>query len=324
MADESSSAAPTNFAEFEAGGGTYKPAPVSEAAKPAAAAEEPSEAPGAESVAEPETAEKPIQENKPVKKPPAPAGTKPKLSLSDEHAKLLKEVTELRAQRRELQQPPTTSQPAPQAGAAAKPEPAAEEKPPARPKLSTFAGTLDEYEAAVDKYEEEQRKWQDRQYEKRESDRQAKAEREKIAASYGAKVAEHVKEHPEYDEEIAQTPLSPLMAEIVFHNGPELGQKLIENKDEARRISALQRDVQIFEMGKLAAAQNGNGHHSTIPESATETDEAEEESAPKPVKIPAKLGASGGSSQVNKPGHGAKNFAEFEAIEQRLRAKKRG
>lgn len=319
MADESSaSAAPTTFAEFEAGGGKYN-APASEPAEPVAA-EEHSEAP-AESVAEPESAEKPIQE-RPAKKPPASAG--PKLTLSEERAKLLREVTELRAQRRELQQqqPIPASQPAPQAGAAVatKPEPAAaEEKPPVRPKLSTFAGTLEEYEAAVDEYEDKQRKWLEQAHERRDGERQAKAERDKLAAEYGKKLADHLKAHPEYDDEVAKTPMSPLMVDIVFSYGPALGQQLIDNKEEARRISSLPRDVQIFEMGKLAAGMNG---HTAIPESATETEEAEEP-ASKPVKIPAKLGATGGaSSALSKPDHGAKSFAQWEEMEKRL-AKKR-
>lgn len=318
MADAATpSAAPTTFAEFEAAGGKYNAPPEPEKpAEPVEAVEEStSEAQPpkgeAETAAEPETAETKPQE-KPEKKPPQPQA-KPKLTLADEHARLLKEVTELRRERRELQQQPqpTPSPPAPQAGPAA-----AEDKPPLRPKLSTFQGSLEEYEKAVDAYEEDLRKWQDRQYEKREAASRAKAEQERIQQSYGAKLAEHLKAHPDYDAEIGQTPMSALMVDIVFHEGPELGQALIADKDNARRISQLPRDIQIFEMGRLAATLgNGNGTAQAVPEVETP--------APEPVKVPAKVGASSSSKILNQPGHGAKNFQEFEAIEARLRAQKR-
>jgi outer membrane biosynthesis protein TonB len=92
MADETTPQPPaeiTNFAQFEAAGGKYNAPP--EPAKPAAPAE-PVEA--VEANPEADTAEQP-EADKTEKKPP-----KPKPSLSEEHAKLLKEVTELRRQRR--------------------------------------------------------------------------------------------------------------------------------------------------------------------------------------------------------------------------------
>lgn len=338
MADNTETASiPTNFAEFEAGGGKYNAQPASKSAKSAPGETESTSSEAtrfsadAETVADPETADtatKPVPEERDApKKPPVKTteNQRPKLTLANEHAKLLKDVTELRRERRELQQLPP-SQPAPQAGTATTPAttPAAtEDKPPVRPKLSTFDGTLDQFEAAVDKYEEEQRKWFDRQLEKRDSERQMQAEAQKVRETYGAKLADHLKEHPEYDAEIGQTPLSPLMVDIVLHEGPGLGQQLIDNKDEARRIAALPRDVQIFEMGKLAALAQSNGNGASA--HAETTEEPVEEETPLPVKIPAKLGTSndGTGAAVKKPGHGAKNYAEFEAIERRLAQKRK-
>jgi hypothetical protein len=305
MADETTPPQPpaeiTNFAQFEAAGGKYN-APA-EPAKPAAPAE-PVEA--VEANPEADTAEQP-EADKTEKKPP-----KPKPSLSEEHAKLLKEVTELRRQRRELQAPagrPTSDQPLetqPPQGAA---QP---DDKPVRPKLSTFQGTLEEYEAEVEKYEEKQRAYIERQWERKQSEQQAKATQQKVTEVYGQKLAEHLKEHPEYDAEIAQTPMSPLMVDIVLHEGPALGQALIEDKDEARRIQVLPRDIQIFEMGKLAAHLRSNG---ALPEASLQT--------PQPVKVPARLNATGSSvSAAAKPDHGAKSFAQWEEVERRLAKRK--
>lgn len=303
--EEPSSGAITTFKEYEAAGGKV-PAPAPEKAAEPVEPVETVEKPEAE--AEPETTEE-AQPKPGTAQPP-----KKKLSLSDEHAKLLREVTELRKQRRELQAPATpAATPAATQAETAKPA-ATDDKAPARPKLSTFQGTLEEYEKAVDQYEEEQRKWLDRAFERKQAEQQAKAEQQKITESYSAKLAEHVKEHPEYDDEIGQTPMSELMANMVLHHGPALGQRLIDNKEEAKRITQLPRDIQIFEMGKLYAqsAQNGNG-----------TQLEPEAEAPQPVKVPAKLSATGGSTSVMaRPDHGAKNFAQFEELERRLAKRK--
>jgi hypothetical protein len=325
MAEDASQ--PTNFAQYEAAQrfnaakqSAPAPAVVEESSDETTKSE-----PEGKTAAEPETADdKPIPTSEKAgaaaaaDKRPAKAS---KPSLSDEHARLLREVTDLRKQRRELQQQPITSQPAPQAGTAA---PASdEEKPPARPKLSTFQGTLDEYEKAVEKYDEDSRLFLDRQFERKKAQQQAQEQQQKIAQTYGERLGEHLKAHPDYDEEIAHTPMSALMVDIVLHQGPELGQALIEDKSEARRIQALPRDVQIFEMGKLSARLNGNGAAAAATPAVSE-DEESTPAPPQPAKIPAKLGASGGStSQINQPGHGAKTYAEFEAIEKRLRNKRR-
>jgi hypothetical protein len=283
MAEESQ-ATISNFAEFEAAGGKLNAAaePAEKAAEPVEAAAEATEAPA-------ETEEKPAAapEQKPAKR---------KLSLSDEHARLLKEVTELRRERRELQQPPQPSPPIPAA--------APDDKPPVRPKLSTFQGSLEEYEKEIDAYDEKMRQYQAQQYEKREVANRAKAEQERITQAYGAQLADHLKAHPDYDAEIAQTPMSPLMVDIVLHEGPQLGQALIDNKEEAQRISNLPRDYQIFEMGRLSARANG---HAAAVEAEAEA-EAEER---RPVKVPAKLNATGGSMKA-----APKNFAQWEIQQQ--------
>jgi hypothetical protein len=320
MAESEASSAPiTNFAQFEAAGGKYN-APAAPAAEKNDAGETtpPSEA-QAGSAAEAETADtQSVQTEKAgaaaeaAKKPPQRTG---KPSLSDEHARLLREVTELRRERRELQQPPTTRPPAPEAGTAAA-STAAEDKPPVRPKLSTFPGTLDEYEAEVEKYDELNRKYLEQQYVRKQAAEQAQAAQQRIVTTYGEKLADHLQQHPDYDAEIAATPMSTLMVDIVLHEGPGLGQMLIDDKTESRRIESLPRDVQIFEMGKLAARLNGNG-------SAAVSDDELTDTTPAPVKIPQKVGGGSGTTKaLNRPDHGAKSFAEFEAITKRL-AKKR-
>lgn len=327
---ESDASQPATFAQYEAAqrsNATTKSAPVAAAAEESSDETTKSEALDAESAAEPETADdKPIQTTEKAgaaaadKKPVAKAS---KPSLSDEHARLLREVTDLRRQRRELQQQPIPSQPAPQAGtaaAAANVQSIDEEKPPSRPKLSTFQGTLEEYEKAVEKYDEDSRLFLERQFERKKAQQLAQEQQQKVAQTYSERLSEHLKAHPDYDEEIAQTPMSELMVNIVLHEGPALGQLLIENKAEAKRIQALPRDVQIFEMGKIAARANGsNGDNSAVTAPAVSDDESTP-TAPQPAKIPAKLGASGGtSSKLDQPGHGAKTYAEFEAIEKRLK-----
>jgi hypothetical protein len=307
MADENATAV-TSFAEFEAAGGKFNapPEPAKPAAEPAEKAEPVEAAEESPAAAETESAEEKPAAAAPEKKP---AG-KSKLSLADEHAKLLKEVTDLRRQRRELQAPAGRSE-APSAEAA--PSTAADEKPPVRPKLSTFSGTLEQYEAEVEKYEQEQRAWIEKQWERKQSEQQAKATQQKIAEAYGQKLAEHLKEHPEYDAEIAQTPMSALMVDIVLHEGPALGQALIEDKEQARRIQALPRDIQIFEMGRLAAQLNGAANGRQAPaEPANE--------APAPVKVPARLNASGSGSATTlaRPDRGAKSFAEWEPREMQI------
>lgn len=308
MADEATQTAVTNFAEYEAAGGKL-PAPAPEKTVEVAEPVEAVEKPEAESAAEPETAEE-AQPKPGTAQPP-----KKKLSLSDEHAKLLREVTELRRERRELQAPAA-------AVAETKAEPAkpATTKPDRgpRPRISTWAGDLPSYEEAAEKWDQQERAdikaEAVQEYEKREAERQAKAAQERINETYGQKVTEHVKAHPEYTEEIGQTPMSELMANMVLHHGPALGQRLIDNKEEAKRITQLPRDIQIFEMGKLYAqsAQNGNG-----------TQLEPEAEAPQPVKVPAKLSATGGSTSVMaRPDHGAKNFAQFEELERRLAKRK--
>jgi hypothetical protein len=320
MADDASSAV-TTFAQYESavkdGKFNASPAPAPEPASDAATTEE---TPTSESAAESETVEdQSVQTEKAEaapalpKKPPAKATQK--LSLSDEHARLLREVVELRKERRELQQPQTTRPPAPEAGTAAMPPPVDDDKPPVRPKLSTFPGSLEEYEKAVEKYDDDSRAFLERQWQRKQDAQQVQADQQRITRAYGDKLAEHLKTYPDYDAEIAQTPMTALMVDIVLHTGPELGQILIDDKDEAKRIQALPRDVQIFEMGKLAARTNGNG-------ASAASAVSEPESTAQPVKVPAKVGASGGSAAVlNRPDHGAKNFAEFEAIERRLAKK---
>lgn len=307
MAEETTTTAPTNFAEFEAAGGKYNPP-----AEPAPAAEETAvethEEASAESDAE--TAKPAESANGAEKK------AKPKPSLKDEHDRLLREVTALRKERRDLQQaaPAQTVQPAAQPAATpATPTPIGD-KPPQRPRLSTFPGTLEEYEKAVDKYEDDTRVWQT-----------AQAERERIKTAYGAKLADHLKAHPEYDAEIAQTPMSPLMVDIILNEGPSLGQALINDKSRAQRIQGLPRDVQIFEMGKLSAeigiTSNGHGARAAAP---LVDDDSESEETKEPVKIPARLNATGATqSAIGKPDHGAKNFGQWEEIEKRLANAKR-
>ena len=332
MADDSSPAV-TSFAQYESAvkEGRFNPTP---SAAPTEKAELTTAAPDETSASESATESETV-DTQPVQSEKGKAGTAPappalarkpaqKLSLTDEHARLLREVVDLRKERRELQQQPIpSSPPAPQAGpvAATTPAPAGEaDKPPARPRLSTFQGTLEEYEKAVETYEDDNRKFLERQWQRKQADVEAQAEAKKRTQAYGDALAEHLKAHPEYDEEIAQTPLSPLMVDIVLHVGPTLGQALIDDKAEAKRIQALPRDVQIFEMGKLSARLNGDGA-SALP--AVSNEEPEPAAVtPQPVKIPAKVGASGGSAAVlNRPDHGAKNFAEFEAIERRLAKK---
>jgi hypothetical protein len=310
MAEETnnSTAAVTNFAEFEAAGGRYNPSP-----EPAQKTETTEPAP--EQRTEGATAE----EQPAAEKPAAAKADKPKLSLKDEHAKLLREVTDLRRERRELQQAPANGNESPskEPPSAQKTDPAAD-KPPARPRLSTFAGSLEEYEEAVEKYERDKQEYLERQWERKQVEEKARGEQQRIAEAYGAKLAEHLKQHPEYDAEIAETPLSSLMVDIVLHEGPALGQALIDDKEEARRIQSLPRDVQIFEMGKIAARlpMNGNGKAAAA--------EEEPEAQQQPVKVPAKLTAAGSTaSAIAKPGHGAKSFAEFEQIERRLAEGKR-
>jgi hypothetical protein len=306
MADQSGSA-PANFAEYEAAGYpafNAAPEPAKEPAEQPEQEQEPSEGDEPETVAEPE----------PAKKPPA-TETKPrKRTLAEEHARLLKDVTELRRQRRELQ---TESKPPADTSAL----PAKQDKPAPspRPRLSTWSGTLEELETAQEKWDKQDRdelkaQWT-QEYEEREQKRQAEEQQKQISVSYGEKLSEHLKEHPEYDTEIGQTPMSPLMVEIVLHYGPQLGQSLIEDRNEAERISRLPRDVQIFEMGKLAASSNGKA--------AKAEPEPEEEEPEPPVKVPARLGGTGNSSVMSRPDRGAKNFAQWEAIEGRLADKKR-
>lgn len=74
----------------------------------------------------------------------------------------------------------------------------------------------------------------------------------KLHDNYGAKLTEHLKVHPEYDTEIAQTPMTQLMANVVMEIGPELGQALIDDKQEARRICTLTSAGQIFALGRLS------------------------------------------------------------------------
>jgi hypothetical protein len=312
MPETETPSAPSTFAEFEAGGGKYKgaSAPVETKTPPAEPEPAPDETP------EPEPAPEPT-EGEPPEEQPATAKAKPKLSLADERAKLLREVTELRKQRRELQQPPAAAAAPPTAGTA-KQEAAPDDRPPELPSLFSFTGTGPEFDAETAKKQAERDAWFLKRFDilldKREAVRQAQAEQERIKADYGAKVREHVQAHPEYDAEIGATPITELMADFVMREGPALGQALLEDKENARRIASLPPPLQVFEMGKLASAISPNGGGKAA--------EAEAPAAA-PVKVPAKVGASGGASSVlNQPGHGAKNYAEFEAIEQRLKKKK--
>ena len=274
----------TNFAQYEAQSkaGTMPAEP---------------KAPEAPAPAEPEPQEEPAPE---PELEPAAAAAIPKKPL-------LREVTEMRRERRELQQPAAPSKQEPAA-----PPAAAEEKAPERPKLSTFQGSLEDYEKAVEEYEGKQRAFLLKEWDRKQVADQAKAAQQKVMQEYGTKLAEHLKAHPEYDAEVAQTTMSPLMVEIVIHHGPDLGQALIDNKEDAKRISALPRDVQIFEMGKLAA-RFSNGHAPAA--------QQEEEPEPEPVKVPSKIGpatVTASSIALNKPGYGAKTFAEYEAISKQV------
>lgn len=304
MAEEvTETAAPTSFKEFEAAGGKYNP--PAEPAKPAAAAEPTEEAKAAEPEAE--TAEQPETEHA-EKKPP-----KQKLSLSEEHAKLLKEVTELRRQRRDLQQAPAASQPTPpvaQAASAARPE---------RPDLNTYPGTFAEWQAADTKWVREEiaaskADWF-KEVQEREAKQQAEIEQKRITTAYHEKLAAHVKEHPDYEEGLQRMgDLPSHIQQACLRSGPELTQALIDDPEATRRILALQPADQLFEIGKLAArlSSNGNGH---APEATAET--------PQPVKVPARLNATGSSASVTaKPDHGAKTFQQWEEIERRLAKRK--
>ena len=306
MADET--AAPsqpiTNFAEFEAAGGKFNPpAEPAKPEKPAEPAEEPKEA-----EPEPETAEQP--EAEPAEKKPA----KQKLSLSEERAKLLAEVTELRRQRRELQQPPA-SQPAPPATQnAATPAPR-----PERPDLATWTGTFADWQAADTKWMREEMRAERadwfKEVEEREAKQRAEVEQKRITQAYHEKLAAHVKEHPDYEEGLARmAELPPHIQQACLRTGPELTQALIDDPEATKRILALQPADQLFEIGKLAAriSGNGNGHAA---EATAET--------PQPVKVPARLNATGSSASVTaKPDHGAKSFAQWEEIERRLAKRK--
>jgi hypothetical protein len=306
MADEevTETAAPTSFKEFEAAGGKYNP--PAEPAKPAPA-EPVEEAKAAEPEAEP--AEQP--ETEPAEKKPA----KQKLSLTEERAKLLAEVTELRRQRRELQQPPATSQPVPPANQNA-PTPAAR---PERPDLATWTGTFADWQAADTKWMREEMRAERadwfKEVEEREAKQRAEIEQKRIAQTYHEKLAAHVKEHPDYEEGLGRmAELPPHIQQACLRTGPELTQALIDDPEATRRILALQPADQLFEIGKLAArlSSNGNGHAA---EPTAET--------PQPVKVPARLNATGSSASVTaKPDHGAKSFAQWEEIERRLAKRK--
>jgi|SRR5215469_335740 len=302
---ESSTPTITNFAEFEAAGGRLPPEGQAKTVEPATPAEE---APAEPAEAEPT---EPTEEKPPEKK----AKAKPKLTLSEEHARLLKEVTELRRERRELQQPPAHTPQPPAATPAA-----ADGAAPIRPKLSTFPGTLEEYEAEVEKYETKQRAWIEQQWERKQQEQQSKAEQQRVAKEYGQKLQEHLKAHPDYDQEIGQTPLSPLMVDLVLQEGPALGQALIDNKEEAQRIANLAPGYQILEMGKLIGRLNGHG------KAQQAEPEAEPEPEPERVKVPAQLRATGGSTpySASKPGFGARNFAEYEKLAQKYEQKRPG
>lgn len=107
--------------------------------------------------------------------------------------------------------------------------------------------------------------------------------------------------------------LPPHIQQACLRTGPELTQALIDDPEATKRILALQPADQLFEIGKLAArlSSNGNGHA------------AESAETPPPVKVPARLNATGSSASVTaKPDHGAKSFAQWEEIERRLAKRK--
>jgi hypothetical protein len=301
--------APTNFAEFEAGGGKYSAPAAVETAKPETQTEETSGA--AADAAETETAAEPVQKTT-QEKPAEPQKGAEKRTLTSERDKLLAEVTDLRKQRRELQD---TTRTAPEAQPAKQAEPAkVEDKAPARPKLTDFDGNdaLDKYEAALAKYDDDRDAWRERRAEAKVAESRAKEQQDKLTRDYAAQVEEHIKEHPEYDEEIGKTPLSDLMVSVILHHGPALGQVFIDNKAEAARISKLPRDTQIFEMGRALGSMKAPA--------AAEPDTPESQETTEPVKVPAKLGATGGGSPAGK---NPKNFAEYEAAQSRLNQKRK-
>lgn len=304
---------PTNFAEFEAAGGQV-PAPSSRPAKAAEAS--PDEA--SESAAATDTADSPSSSA------PAAAAEPPKggrfqqriSELTADKKSLQARIAELEA----AQAKPAAATPSSGSGAApAKPAAAAAPAAPGptpKPKLEDY-DTIEAFTEAVLDWRLAEK---DRTEAEAKATKQAEEHGKQTREAYGQKLADHLKAHPEYDAEIAKTPCSPLMVQMVLHYGPELGQALIDDKTEAARIAALPRDLTIFEMGKLAA-RSAKSAQAAAADAGAESDEDETEIS-QPVKVPARLSASGGGGAVTKPEQ-AKNFAQFEAIQERLKNKKR-
>src|SRR5690242_20466823 len=192
--------APTNFAEFEAAGGKMPPAPAPE---PVEKQQEPKESSGAaETAAETEAVPEPAQQIT-QEKPAEPQKGAEKRTLSSEREKLLAEVTELRRQRRELQEQTRT---APEAQPA-KEAPKTEDKAPVRPKLADFE-KVDDYEEAIAKYEDARDEWRERRAAAKAAEERAQQQQAQIREAYKEKLIQHLEKHPNYDEEIDQTPMS--------------------------------------------------------------------------------------------------------------------
>lgn len=189
-----------------------------------------------------------------------------------------------------------------------------EDQKPIRPRLSKFEGTLDEFDVANDKYEDDMEAWRERQGKKQQQASQQQTAKEKISADYRTKVDEYVKTHPKFDSEIAKMQFSPTTVDAILRVGPELGQALIDNPAEARRISGLSPEEQIFALGQLSRAGT------PVAASPADPDELELEDDPQPAKIPARLGANGGGAPL-KP-QNAKTFAQFEAAKERLKTRR--
>jgi len=300
---------PTTFAEFEAQGSKFTPPVEAQSAEPEKVA-------APEAVEETPTEEAPQEEQGPKQSP------KRKLTLQEERDKLLKEVTELRKERRGYQQQPPPAATSPAGGTALPPgtPTSAGDSPPVRPKLSTYPGTLEEWEAAVEKYEQERRVYDQRQWQREQAEEKAKAAQQRVDEEYNAKLGEHRKAHPDFDEGLRNLPELPqLMVNVCKRAGPELVQVLIDHPDETARIVSLPPEEQLFEMGQLAASlRNGNGNSKTA-------EPSEEQEEAKPVKVPAKLGATGTTqSAASKPNYGAKSFAEYEQLSARFAQKRPG
>lgn len=99
---------------------------------------------------------------------------------------------------------------------------------------------------------------------------QLKAENERVAAEYSARMLKFKEEKPDYDEVIMNEKLqvTETMGGAIFHmpEGPKIAYYLGQNLDEAARIAALSPPMQLMALGELRAKVNAPPKTTSTPD----------------------------------------------------------